>query len=224
MNSESFFEKLKKGMDIESLPEIDESQDKISSPSGKNGKDEIEKGNKVKRDKKKKAQKKEQENEKQPENSQKEEIGAEKEESKEGEKIQLVVEKVEAKKEKGAFLSQGGEAKNWFEPEGELTIDLFSTEDEMIIQSAIAGVNPQDLDIVIEKDMIIIKGIRKNPSENGAKDYFHQECYWGNFSRKVIVPLDIDAGRAKASIKEGILTIKIPIIRREKRKKIIVEG
>ncbi len=109
----------------------------------------------------------------------------------------------------------------WFEPEGQLAIDVFQTENDLIIQSAIAGVKPESLDISMEKDIIIIKGIRKKSFEENG-DYFAQECFWGPFSREVILPAEVDPNRAKAEMKEGILTIKIPKILREKKRRIIV--
>jgi len=114
--------------------------------------------------------------------------------------------------------------RGWFEQEGELTIDMYQTHDELVIQSAIAGVKPEHLDVTIEKDMVTIKGERERQFVEESENFFHQECYWGRFSRQVLVPVDIDASRAQATIKEGILTIRIPIIEQEKTKKVTVEG
>ena len=72
--------------------------------------------------------------------------------------------------------------------------------------------------------MVTIKGERKNNEEINSDDYYYQECYWGKFSRSVILPIDIDPDRSKAILKNGILTIKLPKIERTKTKKIkIVE-
>jgi len=113
--------------------------------------------------------------------------------------------------------------KNWFEPEGQLAIDVYQTENELVIQSAIAGVKPENLDISIESDVITIRGSREKPFED-EENYFTQECYWGPFSREIIMPVEVDPNRAKATMKEGILTIKIPKIERERKRKIIIEG
>ena len=110
----------------------------------------------------------------------------------------------------------------WFEPEGELAIDVYQTEGELIIQSAIAGVKPEDLDISMERDVIAIKGIRQNPFKEEG-DYFTQECYWGPFSREIILPTEVDPERIEAVMKDGILTIRIPKIMREKLRKIRVK-
>jgi HSP20 family protein len=107
------------------------------------------------------------------------------------------------------------------ELEGQLAIDIYQTEDYLVIQSAIAGVKPENLDISIEKDLIVIKGKREKPFEESG-DYFTQECFWGPFSREVILPVEVDPNRAEAKMKEGILMIKLPKISREKKRKIQV--
>ncbi len=113
-------------------------------------------------------------------------------------------------------IKKGAKAKeDWLEPEGELTIDVYQTETELVIQSAIAGVKPEDLDISMERDVITIKGNRQKPFEEEG-DYFAQECYWGPFSREVILPAEVDPERTEAVMKDGILTIRIPKILREK--------
>ena len=110
-----------------------------------------------------------------------------------------------------------------FESEGQLAIDVYQTEKELVIQSAIAGIKLKDLDISIEKDKLTVKGKREKPIENEKTNYFYQECYWGPFSREIILPVEIDPSRTKASFKEGILTIRMPKIEREKKKKIEVK-
>ena len=109
------------------------------------------------------------------------------------------------------------------EPEGELAIDVYQTESHLVIQSAIAGVKPEFLDISMERDIIAIKGRREKPFEEGG-DYFTQECYWGPFSREIILPVEVDPDRAEATMKEGILTIRIPKILREKKRMIKVRA
>ncbi len=110
------------------------------------------------------------------------------------------------------------------EQEGELVIDVFETEDNIVIQSAIAGINTDDLEISIEKDMIAIKGTRERKTEEVAKNYYCQECYWGRFSREVILPVETDATKADAAIKNGILTITVPKIHKEKNKKLNIKN
>jgi len=112
-----------------------------------------------------------------------------------------------------------------FEKEGQLAVDVFETETDLFIQSAIAGVKVENLDISIERDRLIIKGEREKPAEETEekRNYLYQECYWGQFSREIILPVEVDPSRAEASMKEGILTIKIPKIEREKKRKIEIK-
>ncbi|MGB5018903.1 MAG: Hsp20/alpha crystallin family protein, partial [Candidatus Moraniibacteriota bacterium] len=90
--------------------------------------------------------------------------------------------------------------------EGQLTIDVYQTESDIVIKSTIAGVKPEDLDVTINNDMVTVKGDRKNEEvvENG--NYYYQECYWGSFSRSVLLPVDVIPDKVDASLKNGILT------------------
>jgi HSP20 family protein len=96
------------------------------------------------------------------------------------------------------------------EQEGQLTVDVFQDEQNVVIQSTIAGVSPDDLDVSITNDMVTIRGQRRRVYDVDAESYFYQECYWGPFSRSIILPVEIDADRAEAKIKNGILTVRIP--------------
>lgn len=104
--------------------------------------------------------------------------------------------------------------------EGHLTVDVFQTEDDIVVQSTIAGASPDDIDISVTTDMVTIKGHRATEHSTKASDYFHQELYWGSFSRAIILPVDVDADRAKASYKNGILTIRLPKLERIRTKKL----
>lgn len=138
---------------------------------------------------------------------------------KEGER--LVESKVGEKLSESLAVKKKEEEK-WFEPEGELAVDVYQTSEELVIQSTIAGVKPEDLDVSIEGDVVIIKGNRERPAGDEERNYFYQECYWGAFSKEIILPVEADSSRATASMKDGILTVRIPKIAREKRRKITV--
>lgn len=107
--------------------------------------------------------------------------------------------------------------------EGQLAVDVFQTEDEIIIQSTIAGIKAEELEITIQNDMVSIKGERKKIIEVPPEDYFYQECYWGPFSRSIILPEEIDAERASAEIKEGVFTLHLPKSQKLKTTKIKVK-
>jgi len=108
------------------------------------------------------------------------------------------------------------------ESEGQLTIDVYQTPSHIIIKSTIAGVKSEDLDITITNDMVTIRGKRQKDEEIRTEDYYYQECYWGAFSRSVILPVDVEADKAEAGLKNGILTIKLPKVEKVKTKKIRV--
>ena len=101
-------------------------------------------------------------------------------------------------------------AKHEPKEEGHLTVDVFQSGDDIVVQSTIAGADPKDMDISITKDMVTIKGHRAMEENVKSPDYYHRELYWGSFSRSIILPADIDPDRAKASMKNGILTIRLP--------------
>ncbi|MFZ2882801.1 MAG: Hsp20/alpha crystallin family protein, partial [Candidatus Moraniibacteriota bacterium] len=87
--------------------------------------------------------------------------------------------------------------------EGQLTIDVYQTDTEVVIKSTIAGVKPEDLDVNINNDMLTIRGERKNDEQVLEENYYYQECYWGSFSRSVILPVDVLADKIEASMKNG---------------------
>lgn len=108
------------------------------------------------------------------------------------------------------------------EAEGELAIDVYQTPSVFIIESTIAGVKPEDIDISLTSDSIIIKGKREKEEIIKTENYIHQECYWGKFSRSIILPQEIDPERTQASIKNGVLKITLPKVNKTKSKKIKV--
>ncbi len=109
------------------------------------------------------------------------------------------------------------------EPEGQLTIDVYQTPGEMVIESTIAGVNPEDLDIDVTNDSVTIRGTRKREKEVKDEDYFYRECYWGRFSRSVILPQEINPEDAEVGFKNGILSIRLPKLIRKKSKKLKIK-
>lgn len=94
--------------------------------------------------------------------------------------------------------------------EGQLAIDVFQTAESVVIKSTIAGVKPEDIDIAIDKDMVTIRGSRHQEEEIRDDDYFYQECYWGDFSRSVVLPVEVKAEEAEAVLKNGVLTLTLP--------------
>lgn len=130
------------------------------------------------------------------------------------------VEKIESQDD---FLK---DKKNWIEEdveEGELLVDVYQSDDNIIIRSTIAGVRPEDIDIDINNDMITIRGRRTEEIVAPEEDYFYKECYWGGFSRSIILPCEVQASKVKASLKNGVLTVTLPKIINKKAVKISVD-
>jgi len=114
---------------------------------------------------------------------------------------------------------------NWAgDSEGQLTIDVYQTDNDIVIKSTIAGVKPEDLDVSINNDMVTVRGDRKNEEKVESENYYYQECYWGTFSRSVILPVEIIADKAEATMKNGILTVRLPKADTTKTKRIQVRG
>jgi len=129
--------------------------------------------------------------------------------------------KIEKKQEISAQKPKK-ESKDWMKADGQLAVDVYQTKDSFVVQAPVAGIKTEDLDISVENDFLIIKGKREKTEEIQEKDYFYQECYWGSFSREMSLPEDLDSTKIKASLKKGILTVKIPRITK-KLKKITIQ-
>lgn len=112
---------------------------------------------------------------------------------------------------------------DWMLPskEGQLSIDVFRDKDMLVVRSTLAGVRPEDVDVSIHGDLLTIRGKRHMGEEVKDDQWYYRECYWGAFSRSVVLPYDVASDLAKASLKNGILEVRIPI--RERGKKVQVQ-
>jgi len=114
---------------------------------------------------------------------------------------------------------------NELEPkDGELAVDVFNTEDAIIIKAMIAGVRPSDMDVDIARDMVTIRGTREEEQEILDHDYYHRELYWGSFSRNILLPEEVDVEAAEATEKNGLLTIFLPKIDKHKKTKLQIKS
>lgn len=102
---------------------------------------------------------------------------------------------------------------DWLKTKGQLSVDVYQTDDGFCVQSPIAGVEASNISIVVENEMLVIKGERQEPEPDKDKEFFYQECYWGPFSRQIILPEDVDVQNIKAGLKKGVLSVKIPRIK-----------
>lgn len=105
---------------------------------------------------------------------------------------------------------------------GQLSLDIYQTAADLIIEAPIAGVQPGDLDITIHDDVLTIRGTRKRSQHVRVKDLIYQECHWGAFSRSVVLPVDVISDRVEAELRDGVLTIKLP--KASNSRKIKVKG
>lgn len=96
------------------------------------------------------------------------------------------------------------------EEEGELTVDIYDNSNAIVIQSTVAGVKPENLDVSITSDTVTIRGRREKMDEIKEEHYYYKELFWGSFSRSVILPEEIDDTAAEATLKHGLLTIVLP--------------
>lgn len=131
------------------------------------------------------------------------------------------VDEFEPTKENAELISSSGDAEDGM---GQLAIDVYQTPTEIIVQAMVAGVKPEALEIEISREMITISGARQKYDEISENDYFSQELYWGSFSRTIILPVEIEADEAEAIEKNGLLTIRLPKINKEKKKALKVKS
>ena len=111
----------------------------------------------------------------------------------------------------------------WDEPEdfpGQLAVDVYETDDELVIKARTAGVNKNDLDVSISEGILTISGTLTSGDEVAVKNWHMQECYWGEFSRSLHLPVPVKEDEAKAALKDGILSISFPKLQQEQATKI----
>jgi len=110
------------------------------------------------------------------------------------------------------------------EGEGQLSVDVYQTPDEIVIRAIVAGVRPDQLDVSITRDMVTIRGKREESREVSGDEYFYKELYWGGFSRTILLPQEVEVENASAIEKHGVLNIRLPKIDKEKQTKLKVKG
>src|SRR3989339_1104007 len=107
--------------------------------------------------------------------------------------------------------------------EGELAVDVAQTEKEVIVVSTMAGAVGDKLEIYLHNDLLTIRGVRFSPLEKEKNlEHFHQECYWGKFSRTIVLPVDVKGEMARAEYRSGVLVVRIPKKKNEAKIPVIV--
>lgn len=99
---------------------------------------------------------------------------------------------------------------DFFVGEGQLCCDVYQDEGNIVVKSTMAGVEAKNLDISVSNDLLTVRGFREAEERVSERDYYCRECYWGTFSRSIVLPQEIDQNKVKATMKNGILTIILP--------------
>ena len=110
------------------------------------------------------------------------------------------------------------------EEDGELSVDVYQTQNEIIIEAMLAGVKPEDLQISITRDMVTIKGRRDGNTQISDDDYFYRELYWGSFSRSILLPHEIEIESVEAVEKHGLLIVRLPKVDKARQAKVKVKS
>ncbi|MBU1446049.1 Hsp20/alpha crystallin family protein [Patescibacteria group bacterium] len=94
--------------------------------------------------------------------------------------------------------------------DGQLALDVYQTQDDIVILAPIAGVNLEDMNVSVTEDVLTIKGKRNLNIDIPDENYFTQECFWGDFSRSIVLPASVNTNKISANFKDGVLKIEIP--------------
>ncbi|MGA3150602.1 MAG: Hsp20/alpha crystallin family protein [Candidatus Saccharimonadales bacterium] len=117
------------------------------------------------------------------------------------------------------------EAENWDEEEvvaGQLAVDVYETKEKLIVKGRVAGVNKSELDVSISDNTLTVRGTLNAGEEENVENYFLQECYWGEFSRSLVLPVPVKEEEIEAVLKDGVLTISFAKVKQDTVKKIQV--
>ncbi len=129
--------------------------------------------------------------------------------------------KIEAHEEDDGFSPE------WLDdnlPEGQLLLDVYQTDDKIIVKSTMAGVSPENLFISLNHDMLTIKGRREYDRTLDDSEALMQECYWGSFSRTVILPEEVDPKKIDAVLENGVLTVSLDRIYKNRQIKVKIKS
>jgi HSP20 family protein len=116
-------------------------------------------------------------------------------------------------------------ADEWDEEEavpGQLAVDVFETKEKLVVKARTAGVNKSELDVSIADNTLSIRGTLSAGNEDDVENYFVQECYWGEFSRSITLPVPVKEEEIEAVLKDGVLTISFTKLKQDTVKKIQV--
>jgi HSP20 family protein len=130
-----------------------------------------------------------------------------------------------AGEEQPAAAAEPAIDEEWDEDEsvpGQLAVDVYETKQKLVVKARTAGVNKNDLDVSISDNQLTIRGTLSSGTEEGVENYFLQECYWGEFSRTIALPVPVKEEEIEAVLKDGVLTISFAKVQQDTVKKIQV--
>jgi HSP20 family protein len=125
----------------------------------------------------------------------------------------------------GAVAQTQAPADDWDEEDavpGQLAVDVYETREKLVVKARTAGVNKHDLDVSISDNTLSIRGTLSAGTEDDVENYFVQECYWGEFSRSLALPVPVKEEEIEAVLKDGVLTISFTKVKQDTVKKIQV--
>lgn len=108
---------------------------------------------------------------------------------------------------------------------GQLAVDVYETTDKLVIKARTAGISKSDLNVTISDNILTISGILSGGEDENATAWHIQECYWGEFSRTIALPVQVkeEEGTVKAELKDGVLTITFEKERSEAPRHIAIQ-
>lgn len=104
-----------------------------------------------------------------------------------------------------------------------IPVDVYRLREKLIVLAPIAGITIEEINVTITDDVLTIKGNRRHPDSISKQDYFSQECFWGEFSRTIVLPVNVDTKEVAAFYKRGVLRIELPILEEAMTRVIPVE-
>lgn len=114
--------------------------------------------------------------------------------------------------------------RSWVPAQGNLLIDMYQTDDDVVVKASLPGVNPDEVDITVTGDTLTIKGEHKEESQTKEENYYYKERRFGSFSRTVSLPVQVESGKANATFEDGILTLTMPKSEETKPKQIKIKS
>ena len=124
-------------------------------------------------------------------------------------------------------MTSSAQDANWDDSEeefpGQLAVDVYETEDKLVVKARTAGVNKEELDVSISDGILTISGTLSSGDDADATNWHIQECYWGDFNRTLALPVSVKEDEVEAVLKDGVLTISFSKIRQEAAKKIQIQ-